>query len=123
MDRWGTDQKKKKTTALGEAYGSCVILVSFLTTCMVAIVALIVWRLPVYIVLPVFIIFALWDGMFLSAALSKVPHGAWVTLMIAVVLTLLFVLWRFGKEQQWNAENSDNAPLTRTTVIDNKGQL
>lgn len=89
---------------------------------MVAIVALIVWRLPIYIVLPVFIVFALWDGMFLSAALSKVPHGAWVTLMIAVALTLFFVLWRFGKEQQWDAETSDNAPLTRTTVID-KGRL
>ncbi|EED18102.1 potassium transporter, putative [Talaromyces stipitatus ATCC 10500] len=110
------------TTALGEAYGSCVILVSFLTTCMVAIVAIIVWRLPLYIVFPVFIVFALWDGMFLSSALSKVPHGAWVTLMIAAVLTLLFVLWRYGKEQQWGAENSDNVPLSQTTVL-KKGQL
>jgi KUP system potassium uptake protein len=90
---------------------------------MVAVVALIVWRLPIYVVLPVFIVFALWDGIFLSAALSKVPHGAWVTLMIAVALTLFFVLWRFGKEQQWGAENSDNAPLTRTTKITNSGQL
>ncbi|KUL82047.1 hypothetical protein ZTR_10058 [Talaromyces verruculosus] len=110
------------TTALGEAYGSCVILVSFLTTCMVAIVAVVVWRFPIYLVLPVFIVFALWDGMFLSSALSKVPHGAWVTLMIAVALTLLFVLWRYGKERQWKAENSDNVPLTQTTTL-KQGQL
>ncbi|KAJ5950674.1 potassium transporter [Penicillium vulpinum] len=105
------------TTALGEAYGACVILVSFLTTCMVAVVALIVWRLPVNLVLPVFLIFALWDGMFLSAALSKVPHGAWFTLMLAAVLTCIFVLWRYGKEEQWKAEESDNIPLSRTTVL------
>ena len=67
---------------------------------MVAVVAVIVWRIPIYFVLPVFIVFGLWDGMFLSSALSKVPHGAWVTLMIAVALTLLFVLWRYGKERQ-----------------------
>uniref|UniRef100_A0A093UL68 Potassium transporter 20 n=1 Tax=Talaromyces marneffei PM1 TaxID=1077442 RepID=A0A093UL68_TALMA len=110
------------TTALGEAYGSCVILVSFLTTCMVAVVAVIVWRFPIYLVFPVFIVFALWDGMFLSSALSKVPHGAWVTLMIAVALTLLFVMWRYGKERQWKAENSDNVPLSQTTTL-KEGQL
>ncbi|CEJ58653.1 hypothetical protein PMG11_07303 [Penicillium brasilianum] len=105
------------TTALGEAYGACVILVSFLTTCMVTVVALIVWRLPMYLVFPVFLIVALWDGMFLSAALSKVPHGAWFTLMIAVVLTCIFVLWRYGKEEQWKAEESDNTPLSQTTAL------
>ncbi|KAF3384249.1 Potassium transporter 19 [Penicillium rolfsii] len=105
------------TTALGEAYGACVILVSFLTTCMVTVVALIVWRLPIYVVLPVFLIFALWDGMFLSAALSKVPHGAWFTLAIAVVLTCIFVLWRYGKEEQWKAEESDNTPLSKATAL------
>ncbi|KAJ5939101.1 potassium transporter [Penicillium verhagenii] len=109
------------TTRLGEAYGTCVILVSFLTTCMVTVVALIVWKLPVYVVLPVFTVFALWDGMFLSAALSKVPHGAWFTLMLALVLTCIFILWRYGKEEQWNAEESDNVPIWNTTTIrDNK---
>ena len=109
--------KREQTTALGEAYGACVILVSFLTTCMVTVVALIVWRLPIYLVLPVFIIFALWDGIFLSTALSKVPHGAWFTLMLAVIITCVFTLWRYGKEEQWTAEESDNAPLSQTTAF------
>ncbi|KAJ5653948.1 hypothetical protein N7490_000951 [Penicillium lividum] len=108
------------TTRLGEAYGACVILVSFLTTCMVAVVALIVWRLPIWVVIPVFIVFALWDGMFLSAALSKVPHGAWFTLMLAVILTCIFILWRYGKEQQWEAEESDKVPLWQTITLHDK---
>ncbi|TQB71875.1 hypothetical protein MPDQ_007249 [Monascus purpureus] len=109
------------TTALGEAYGSCVILVTFLTTCMVAVVALIVWRLPFYVVLPVFSIFALWDGMFLSAALTKVPHGAWVTLMIAAALSAIFILWRYGKEQQWRSEATDDIPLSQTVQVESDG--
>jgi KUP system potassium uptake protein len=79
---------------------------------MVALVAIIVWRLPIYVVIPIFIIIALWDGMFLSAALTKIPQGAWVTLMIAVVLTSIFVLWRYGKEEQWKAEAADKIPLS-----------
>ncbi|KAL1965270.1 hypothetical protein VTN77DRAFT_5872 [Rasamsonia byssochlamydoides] len=105
------------TTKLGDAYGSCVILVSFLTTCMVTIVAIIVWRFPIYLVLPVFIVFALWDGVFLSAALNKVPDGAWFTLAVAVVLCSIFILWRFGKEQQWKSEAIDSVPLSRTLQL------
>ncbi|KIX00483.1 potassium uptake protein [Rhinocladiella mackenziei CBS 650.93] len=98
------------TTNLGHAYGVCVILVTFLSTCMVALVALIVWRVPTVIVAFVWLIFALFDGVFLSAALTKVPEGAWFTLALAVVLSCIFILWRFGKEQQWKAEASDRFP-------------
>jgi KUP system potassium uptake protein len=80
---------------------------------MVALVAILVWRLPIYVVIPIFIIFALWDGMFLSASLTKIPHGAWVTLMIAGVLTCIFVLWRYGKEEQWKAEAADKIALSQ----------
>ncbi|KIW98930.1 potassium uptake protein [Cladophialophora bantiana CBS 173.52] len=98
------------TANLGHAYGVCVILVTMLTTCMVAIVALIVWRVPAFVVVPVWLIFALFDGTFLSSAMTKVPEGAWFTLALAVALSSIFLLWRFGKEQQWRAEASDRFP-------------
>jgi len=98
------------TTKLGHAYGVCVILVTFFSTCMVALVALIVWKIPAIIVLAVWLIFALFDGAFLSSSLIKVPEGAWFTLVLAIVLSSVFILWRFGKEQQWHAEASDRFP-------------
>lgn len=98
------------TTSLGHAYGFCVILVTFITTNMVALVALIVWQIPSYIVLFVWLVFALFDGTFISASVIKVPDGAWFTLVLAVVLSAVFVLWRFGKERQWRAEASDRFP-------------
>ena len=101
------------TTSLGHAYGVCVILVTFITTCMVALVAIIIWRLPFYVVLPVFIIFAALDGLYLSSALTKVPEGAWFTLALAVLLSSIFILWRYGKENQWRAEISDRFSLSR----------
>ncbi|OAP55813.1 potassium uptake protein [Fonsecaea erecta] len=100
------------TTNLGHAYGVCVILVTFLTTNMVAVVALIVWRYPLYVVAPVWLIFALWDGIFLSSALTKVPNGAWFTLALSVILVCFFVLWRFGKEEQWKAEGFERVPTS-----------
>lgn len=98
------------TTKLGHAYGVCVILVTFLTTNMVALVAVIAWRLPLVVVIPVWLVFAALDGVYLSSALTKVPDGAWFTLALAVILCSGFILWRFGKEQQWRAEASDRFP-------------
>ena len=106
------------TTKLGHAYGVCVILVTFITTNMVALVALLVWRVPIYIVIPIWLVFAALDGAYLSSALTKVPDGAWFTLALAVILSSIFILWRFGKEQQWRAEAADRFPPSHMLVTD-----
>ena len=74
---------------------------------MVALVAIIKWRFNIFIVVFVFLVFACLDGAYLSSALTKVPTGAWFTIMLAAVLSCIFVLWRFGKENQWAAEAED----------------
>ena len=82
-------------------------MVTFITTCLISLVALIIWRLHIGIVLAFFLIFGTLDGLYLSAVLTKVPQGAWFTLLLAFILSTIFILWRFGKEQQWKAERSD----------------
>jgi len=95
------------TTSLGHAYGVCVIIVTFITTCMVSLVALIIWRIQSFIVLLGFLIFILLDGIYLIAALNKVPDGGWFALVLSFILSIFFILWRWGKEQQWEAEQRD----------------
>ena len=106
------------TTRLGHAYGVCVCIVTFITTNMVALVALIIWRIPAPIVFFVWLIFAALDAVYLSSALTKVPQGAWFTLALALILSCLFILWRFGKEQQWHAEASDRFPPSHLLMED-----
>ena len=75
------------------------------------------------IVLPIFLVFAALDAAFLSSALVKVPSGAWFTLLLAVVLSSIFILWRFGKEQQWIAEADDYFPPSRLVTENSAGKL
>ena len=82
-------------------------MVTFITTCMISLVALIIWRLHFTIVLAFFLVFGTLDGLYLSAVLTKVPQGAWFTLLLASLLSTIFILWRYGKEQQWKAEKTD----------------
>ena len=58
---------------------------------MVSLVAIIIWRTPLYVVLVGFLVFGSLDGMYLSSALTKVPDGAWFTLVLAVLLCTVFV--------------------------------
>lgn len=93
---------------------------SSVTTCMVSLVAILVWKLPTYIVVPIWLVFACLDGAFLSSVYEKVPDGAWFTLLLAFILSCIFTLWRFGKECQWKAESQDElsprALLHRSTI-------
>lgn len=60
----------------------------------------------------------------MSAALNKVPDGAWFALVLSFILSTIFILWRWGKEQQWKAESKDMIEpselleLSRNTSID-----
>lgn len=111
------------TTRLGNAYGVCVMFVTFFDTLMVSLVALIVWRIrPWLIILPV-LFFACHDGLYLSSALNKVPDGAWFTLTLAAILASLFLLWRNGKENQWRAEAEDRFRLNSLVMKDSQGKL
>ncbi|WWC72330.1 potassium uptake protein [Kwoniella pini CBS 10737] len=111
------------TTSLGNAYGVCVMFVTFFDTLMVSLVAVFVWRIrPVLVVLP-WLFFAAVDGTFLSSALTKVPDGAWFTLTLAAVLACVFLLWRFGKEQQWRSEAEDRYPTSHFVTRMQDGNL
>ncbi|KAM3420277.1 hypothetical protein BST61_g3564 [Cercospora zeina] len=113
------------TTKLGHAYGVCVILVTFITTNLVALAAVIVWRVHPAITFAVWLPLIVFDGLFLSSSLVKVPDGAWFTLMLAACLAALFGLWRYGKETQWLCEAKEVASLTSlvSTAPDGKPKL
>lgn len=110
------------TTSLGNAYGVCVILVTFITTNMIALVALIVWRLHWLLVFAVWLPIVTFDGLYMTAVMTKVPNGAWFTLMLAVILASIFVLWRYGKEKQWTAEGRNRSDITTLVLKAGNGE-
>ena len=92
------------TTALGNAYGTCVITTAFITTILMTLVTIIVWRWNIFLSLAFLLFFGLIDGAYLTSALRKVPQGAWFTILVAVVLSTVMYVWRYGSLRQWNYE-------------------
>jgi KUP system potassium uptake protein len=89
---------------------------------MVSIAAIVVWNIHPIFVLLGFLVFGSLDGLFLSSALAKVPQGAWLTLALAAILSIFFLVWRYGKEQQWKAESQGRKSLSELVVAGADGK-
>ncbi|PGH15031.1 hypothetical protein AJ79_02713 [Helicocarpus griseus UAMH5409] len=113
----------KTTTKLGNAYGSCVVGVGFITTWLVALVSTIIWNVHVAIVMPIFLFFAVIDGLFVSAALYKVPSGGWFTVAMAAILSCTLLTWNYGEECQLEAERDDSSLARARVFADTSGTL
>ncbi|EFE42937.1 hypothetical protein TRV_02302 [Trichophyton verrucosum HKI 0517] len=112
----------QNTTRLGNAYGVCVVGVSFITTWLVTLLAIVVWNVHYLIVIPISLFIGLVDTLFLSAALAKVPSGGWFTLVLAAVLTTTLLVWSYGEGSKWAARKDER--ISQAVVYPNQnGQL
>ena len=99
------------------------MFVTFFDTCMVSLAAMFVWRISPYLVFFPWLTIACLDGTYLSSALTKVPSGAWFTITLSSVLAMIFLLWRYGKEQQWLAEAEDRFPTSHFVATESDGKM
>jgi KUP system potassium uptake protein len=90
---------------------------------MISVVAIVSWRIHPVIVLVGFLVFGSLDCLYLSSALTKVPSGAWFTLMLTAILSIVLFVWRYGKEQQCQAEMSNKVALGQLVTVDEDGEL
>ncbi|TCD67128.1 hypothetical protein EIP91_000468 [Steccherinum ochraceum] len=95
---------------LTNAYGFAVATVMFTTTVMIALQIKFVKRLPGLVALVFFLTFGFFDGLFWGAAFKKVPHGAWVPLMIGCVLVMIMGFWTWARslEDEFDGHNRRN---------------
>ncbi|KZV71451.1 potassium transporter [Peniophora sp. CONT] len=87
----------KNLTQLTNAYGFAVSTVMFTTTALVAMQVVYVKQRPVVLALLLFGFFGFVDALFWGASLRKVPEGAWVPLMIGLILLAVMVFWNWAK--------------------------
>ncbi|KAE9408952.1 potassium transporter [Gymnopus androsaceus JB14] len=94
-------------TNLTNAYGFAVATVMFSTSVLLAVQMYYVKKWPIIIAIAYFLVFGFFDGLFWGAALKKVPRGAWVPLMIGM-LVMVFWTWAKGLEDIFDGANRQN---------------
>ena len=70
------------------------------TTCMVSLVMMVAWGLPIYWALLFLLPYLTIEGAFFTANLLKVPEGGWFSVCIAAGLSVFSVIWIWGSAQK-----------------------
>ena len=93
----------RSSDALGNAYGLAVIGTMTITSIVFFIVMRRVWHWPLGYALPLLLAFLTFDLAFLGANIVKIPEGAWVPLVIALVVFTLLAVWTDGRARYFQA--------------------
>jgi KUP system potassium uptake protein len=82
---------------LGNIYGVAVTGTFILDTILFMAVARFIWGTPMRRLVPIALLFLTVEVVFFSANIAKVEHGAWLPLVIALILWAVMVNWRRGQ--------------------------
>lgn len=108
------------TTNIGNAYGICVISVMTITTILLVIVMLLIWRVSIWLIIPFCLVFGLVELIYLSSVLYKFKEGGYLPIATATVLVAIMVIWHYVHVKKYWYElehivtNEDMKELIRT---------
>jgi KUP system potassium uptake protein len=83
---------------LGDIYGVAVTGTFILNTVLFLAVARFLWGTSKRRLVPVAVLFLTVEIAFFAANIAKIEHGAWLSLAIALVLSVVMINWRRGHE-------------------------
>ncbi|OAY37090.1 potassium transporter 4 [Manihot esculenta] len=99
------------TTLIGNAYGLACMTVMYITTFLMSLVIVFVWQRSVLLAATFLIVFWFIEGVYLSAALMKVPLGGWAPLVLSVIFMLVMYIWHYGTRKKYNFDLHNKVSL------------
>ena len=101
----------RSSAALAYAFGMAVIGTITITTLLFFYIARTRWGTPLWLVVIGGGALLLVDLMFLAANLTKLVHGAWLPLLIAVIAFTVMTTWQRGRQIVTRAREQEEGPL------------
>ncbi|PIA33950.1 hypothetical protein AQUCO_03900071v1 [Aquilegia coerulea] len=85
---------------IGNAYGVAVIWVMLITTCLMVVVMLVIWKTNIILIALFFIVFLSIEASYMTSLLIKVPQGGWVPFGIATFFLIIMLSWTYGRSKK-----------------------
>ncbi|GLT68739.1 hypothetical protein SLA2020_409440 [Shorea laevis] len=101
----------RDTNLIGNAYGLACMTVMFITTFLMALVIVFVWQKSILLAATFLLFFWFIEGVYLSSALTKVPQGGWVPLVLAIFFMLIMFVWHYGTRKKYNYDLHNKVSL------------
>ncbi|CAN4080370.1 unnamed protein product [Withania somnifera] len=94
----------RNQSQIGNAYGTAVVIVMLVTTFLMTLIMLLVWRCHWVLVLIFTILSLVVECTYFSAVLFKVDQGGWVPLVIAAAFLVIMYVWHYGTVKRYEFE-------------------
>lgn len=85
----------RKTTQIGNAYGLAVIAVMLVTTILMTLIMLLIWRSNIVLVITFACVSLFVELVYFSSVLCKVDQGGWAPLVIAAIFLIVMYTWHY----------------------------
>jgi KUP system potassium uptake protein len=103
----------RSATKLGDIYGVAVTGTFILNTVLFLAVARLLWGTAKRKLIPVAALFLTVEVAFFSSNIAKVEHGAWLPLVVGLVMSIVMINWRRGQETVTNNRVAQEGPLNQ----------
>lgn len=97
--------------------GVVVSLVMLITTILLTLVMIMIWRTPAVLVALYFGVFFTMEGVYVSAVFTKIPEGGWIPFAISFILALIMFGWFYGRQRKIEYELTHKINLERVRVL------
>ncbi|KAB2620122.1 potassium transporter 17-like [Pyrus ussuriensis x Pyrus communis] len=98
---------------IGNAFGVVVSLVMLITTILLTLVMIIIWRTPLVLVALYFCVFFVMEGVYVSAVFTKIAEGGWIPFAISFILAFIMFGWFYGRQRKLEYEFTHKITLDR----------
>lgn len=102
---------------IGNAFGVVVSLVMLITTVLLTLVMIIIWRTPPLLIALYFLTFFTMEGVYMSAVCTKIPEGGWIPFAISFILAFIMFGWFYGRQRKIEYELTHKINLDRLGIL------
>jgi KUP system potassium uptake protein len=106
----------RSSTRLTDLYGMAVTGTFVLDTTLFVAVARSLWKIPVWKLAGLAALFWIVELAFFSSNLTKIPHGAWIPLLVGLVVAQVMYTWQMGRELITRRRNQAEGSLQEFLV-------
>ncbi|XP_010066528.2 probable potassium transporter 17 [Eucalyptus grandis] len=102
---------------IGNAFGVVVSLVMLITTILLTLVMIMIWRTPMVLVVLYFCVFFVMEGVYVSAVFTKIPEGGWIPFAISIILAFIMFGWFYGRQRKMEYELTRKINFNRLEIL------
>ncbi|KAL8038108.1 hypothetical protein ABFX02_11G082700 [Erythranthe guttata] len=91
----------KTTEKIGNAYGLAVVSVMLITTSLVTLIMLLIWKTKIWWITLFVVVFMSIELLYFSSVLYKFTQGGYLPLAFSLVLMIMMGVWHYAQQQRY----------------------